>query len=137
MKTIGFPISTKENEKRRTIIPDDIAKIAHPEQIYIETGFGSALGITDDEYIQAGSNICSHEEAITKDVVCDPKIGDADYLCKMKKGQTIFGWIHATQNRNITDSICESGLTAYAWEKMFEKGDMYFGLTMNWPVRQQ
>lgn len=126
MKTIGFPISTKENEKRRTIIPDDIAKIAHPEQIYIETGFGSALGITDDEYIQAGSNICSHEEAIMKDVVCDPKIGDADYLCKMKKGQTIFGWIHATQNRNITDSICESGLTAYAWEKMFEKGRHVF-----------
>ncbi len=126
MKTIGFPISTKENEKRRTIIPDDIATIAHPEQIYVESGYGIVLGISDDEYIQVGANICAREEVIAKDVVCDPKVGDADYLDKMNEGQTIFGWIHATQNRNITDSICTAGLSAYAWEKMFEKGRHVF-----------
>ena len=27
MKTIGFPISHKENEKRRAIVPEDIEKI--------------------------------------------------------------------------------------------------------------
>ncbi len=126
MRTIGFPISTKENEKRRTIIPDDIARITHPEQLYVETGFGNVLGITDEEYVQAGAKICTHEEVVLKDVVCDPKIGDADYLCKMHEGQTIFGWIHATQNRDITDRICASGLSAYAWEKMFEKGRHVF-----------
>lgn len=44
----------------------------------------------------------------------------------MHEGQTIFGWVHATQNRNITDKILSSKLTAYAWEKMFEMGRHVF-----------
>lgn len=126
MKTIGFPISPKENENRRAIIPEDIKKLSHPELLYVETGFGDGLGISDNDYKAVGCNICSHEETIQKDIVCDPKIGDADYLERMHKGQTIFGWVHATQNRDITDKIIEHKLTAYAWEKMFEKGRHVF-----------
>lgn len=126
MKTIGFPISPKENENRRAIVPSDISSLKHPELVFIETGFGEVLGITDEEYSAVGVNICSHKEAISKDIVCDPKIGDADYLDLMSRGQTIFGWIHATQNRDITDKIVNSSLTAFAWEKMFEKGRHVF-----------
>lgn len=126
MKTVGFPISTKENENRRAIIPEDIKKMSNPEMIYVETGFGEVLGIDDSEYISAGCNIVSHEEAVNKDIVCDPKIGDADYLKSMHRGQIIFGWVHATQNREIADTIINKGITAYAWEKMFEKGRHVF-----------
>lgn len=126
MKTVGFPISPKENENRRAIVPEDILKLSHPELVYIESGFGEVLGISDDEYIDTGCKICSHDEAIRKDIVCDPKIGDADYLELMHDGQVIFGWIHATQNRTITDKILNRKLTAFAWEKMFEKGRHIF-----------
>ena len=126
MKTVGFPISTKENENRRAIIPEDIKRLSDPGKVYIETGFGDVLEISDEEYKDAGANICTHDEAIDKDIVCDPKIGDADYLGRMKRGQIVFGWIHATQNRDITDRIVASGLTAYAWEKMFDKGRHVF-----------
>jgi len=126
MKTVGFPISPKENENRRAIVPSDIARMTHPQLVYIESGFGLVLGISDDEYEAVGANICSHEEAIQKDIVCDPKVGDADYLERMHPDQIIFGWVHATQNRDITDKIIGSGLTAYAWEKMFDKGRHVF-----------
>ena len=121
MKTIGFPISHKENENRRALVPDDVCKIICPENIYIETGFGDVLGISDEEYSSVGCHICSHEEALKQDIICDPKIGDADYLEMLGDGQTIFGWIHATQNRDITDKIVNNKLTAYAWESMFER----------------
>ena len=120
MKTVGFPISHKENENRRAIVPQDIEKIISPENIYIETGFGEVLGISDDEYARMGCKICSHEEVLKQDIICDPKIGDGDYL-DILKDQTIFGWVHATQNRDITDKIINGKLTAYAWENMFEK----------------
>ena len=126
MKTIGFPISPKENENRRAIVPADIACLSHPENVYIETGFGRVLGISDEEYEAAGCRICPHEETIRQDIVCDPKIGDADYLEEMHEGQIIFGWVHATQNRAITDIIVERHLTAYAWEKMFDRGRHVF-----------
>ena len=121
MKTIGFPISHKENENRRAIVPEDVAKLLCPENVYIEAGFGDVLGISDEEYRAVGCKICSHEEVLKQDIICDPKIGDADYLEQLGAGQTIFGWVHATQNRDITDKIINASLTAYAWEHMFEK----------------
>ena len=124
-RTIGFPISHKENEFRRAIVPTHIKKIDHPEMLYFEQGYGEVLGITDNEYKECGCHITSREEVLTKDIICDPKIGDAEYL-DILHGQTIFGWIHATQNRNITDKLLEGKLTAYAWEKMFQKGRHVF-----------
>ncbi len=126
MKTIGFPISHKENENRRAIVPEDIAQIVCPENLCIETGFGEVLGISDDEYARAGCRICSHEEVLKQDIICDPKVGDGDYLESLGAGQTIFGWVHATQNRDITDKIIHAQLTAYAWENMFEQNRHVF-----------
>jgi len=74
MKTVGFPISRKENEKRRAIVPQDISKIRHPELLFFETGYGAVLGISDEDYIKAGANITSCEEVLKKDIICDPKI---------------------------------------------------------------
>lgn len=126
MKTIGFPISSKENEFRRAILPQDICKIKNPEFIYVESEFGKVMGIDDIEYQQCGCNIATHEVVLSKDIICDPKIGDADYLERLNNGQIIFGWIHATQNRDITDIIIDRKLIAYAWEHMFEMGRHVF-----------
>ena len=122
MKTIGFVIGHKENESRRAILPSEIYKIDHPEMIYVETGYGNVYGCSDDEYSAAGCNVVSRAEVFQCDIICDPKIGDAEYLENLKKGQTIFGWIHAVQNRDITDKIINAGLSAYAWEDMFANG---------------
>lgn len=125
MKTIGFPISHKENEKRRALIPSHIAQIRNKSQIYIESGYGDLLGYSDQDYIAAGANVCSRDEILKCDIVCDPKIGDAEYLTNLK-GQTIFGWIHAVQNKDITDKLIQGGLTVYAWEDMYEDGRHIF-----------
>lgn len=126
MKSIGFPISHKENEFRRAIVPEHIKMMKYPEKLFFEENYGEVLGISDSEYLELGCNICSHEECIKKDIICDPKIGDADYLEKLHDGQIIFGWVHATQNREITDKLIDSRVTAYAWEKMFYNGRHIF-----------
>lgn len=125
MKTVGFPISKKENENRRAILPNDIKNIKYPKQIYIEIGYGRVLGYSDMDYISNGVNIVSRDEVLKKNIICDPKIGDAEYL-DILNNQTVFGWIHAVQNKNITDSIMNGQLTAYAWEDMFKKGRHVF-----------
>lgn len=125
MKKVGFPISHKENEKRRAMVPADVAHIEHKEALYFETDYGDVLGLTDDAYKKAGANIVSREEVLSKDIICDPKIGDAEYL-ELLHSQTIFGWVHAVQNRDITDKIIAGCLSAYAWENMFERGRHIF-----------
>lgn len=126
MKTVGLPISHKENEFRRALVVDEIRNMKCADHIYIERGYGDVLGISDADYESVGCHAVSREEVLSKDIICDPKIGDGEYLDRLSKGQTIFGWIHATQNRDITDKILSSGLTAYAWEKMFDCGRHIF-----------
>lgn len=126
MKTVGFPISHKENENRRAILPEDVYRIEQKQKIFFEKGYGNVLGIDDNEYKKTGANVVNREEVLKKDIICDPKIGDAEYLRDLKENQIIFGWIHATQNRNITDTILKSKLTAYAWEKMNYKNRHVF-----------
>lgn len=121
LKTVGFPISHKENEFRRALIPSDVCRIAHPDCIYIEQGYGTVLGYTDDDYASQGVHIGSRSDILNCAIICDPKVGDAEYLCELH-GQTVFGWMHAVQNREITDTLVRNRLTAYAWEDMFEQG---------------
>lgn len=121
MNTIGFPISRKENEKRRAIVPEYIKQMAHPEQLYFEYGYGEVLGIPDQDYLDLGCHVCSLSDCLQCDVICDPKVGDAEYLNELHCGQTIFGWVHATQNREITDILIRNELNAYAWEKMYDR----------------
>jgi len=120
-KSVGFPISGKENEFRRAILPADMTRIENRDCLYVEEGYGEVLGIEDEEYRRAGVRVVGHDEILTKDIICDPKIGDAEYLGALHD-QTVFGWLHAVQNRDITDRLIAGRLTAYAWEDMYEGG---------------
>lgn len=125
MNTIGFPISDKTNENRRALIPRDLYKTENADYIYIEEGYGEVLGYSDNDYKHAGANIATRSEILKKDIICDPKVGDAKYLNELNN-QIIFGWVHAVQNRDITDILINNKLTAYAWEDMFNQGRHVF-----------
>lgn len=125
MKTIGFPISDKTNENRRALIPKDLDKTLNVSCIYIEEGYGDVLGYSDEDYKRAGANITTRSEVLKKDIICDPKVGDAKYLNELDN-QIIFGWVHAVQNREITDTLINKKITAYAWEDMFDEGRHVF-----------
>ncbi len=125
MKTIGFPISKKENEFRRALLPSEVKKISAPEQLLFERGYGDVIGYSDADYLACGAKIADRAEVLKSDIICDPKVGDAEYLEELD-GQTIFGWIHAVQNRNITDKLIARKLTCYAWEDMYEGGRHVF-----------
>ena len=121
LSSVGFPISLKENEFRRSLLASDVAKVKHPELLYFETGYGSVIGLTDDDYRQAGANVVCRNEALSQDVICDPKVGDGEYLDRLD-GQTIWGWIHAVQNPEITKKLVKHHLSCYAWEDMYDRG---------------
>lgn len=125
MRTIGFVRSHKENESRIAILPQDLSLSNNTSKIYLEKGYGEELGISDSEYSAAGVNIVDRECALRQSIICDPKIGDAEYLDELNN-QIVFGWLHAVQNRDIADSLINNKLTGYAWEDMYEKGRHVF-----------
>lgn len=120
MKSIGFIISKKENEKRRPLVLEDIKKIKNKNYVYFEENYGEILGISNQDLINLGFKVEEEDYIINNcDIICDPKIGDYERLNEIKN-KTIFGWIHATLNYNIAQTIIDNKITAYAWEKMFK-----------------
>jgi len=126
MKTIAFIKSDKENENRRVLLPADIEKIDQPGYLFFENGYGDLLNIADEEFTRKGCHMVSREEALKKDVVVDPKIGDAKCLDSISDGATIFGWIHAERNQALADLLLRKNIRAVAWEYMHYKGEQVF-----------
>jgi N5-(carboxyethyl)ornithine synthase len=120
MKTIGFVISEKENERRRALVPDDLSFVRNTRYLYFEKGYGNVLGFTDGDYETRGANIATSGECYKKDIVCNPKFPSIAERKKFSSGQTLFGWIHAVQNRENVDFLVSRKMTAIAWEEMYE-----------------
>ena len=127
MKSIGFLISNKEHEKRRAIELEDIDKVKNKDFLVFQSGYGVELGYTDEELMNTGCKVANREDVMKCDIICEPKIGDMEDLEKLRN-KTIFGWIHATQNYDITQKCVDNKLTVYAWEKMFEKDRHIFSI---------
>ena len=60
MKTIGFLISHKNGEGRRALLPEHIGKIKNADKLYFETGYGEAVGVSDEEYAACGACMRYH-----------------------------------------------------------------------------
>ncbi len=89
-RTMGLLISHKNNEKRRAILPDQVAELRNPDMLYFETGYGTSVGHSDEDYINAGANVVSREEAMRCDIITDVKLGDADYLDELEDDKILF-----------------------------------------------
>ena len=126
MKTIGFVISHKNNERRRGLLPIDAKRVKRKEQVRVETGYGEPLGIPDEEYADAGFCVCSREEALLSDIIVDVKLGDADFMEEIAPGKTLVGWAHVVQKTQFTDRVIAGGHTVVAWEDMVENGRYIF-----------
>lgn len=126
MNTIGFVISHKNNERRRALVPEDVAHISHADMIRMERGYGESIGIPDEEYAKLGIALVSREECLACDAIVDVKLGDADYLDTLTEPKILVGWAHAVQNVAFTSKILKAGHTVVAWEAIFENGRYIF-----------
>ncbi len=53
---IGIPKEIKNNENRVGAVPGGVqALVSHGHTVYVETGAGLGIGITDQDYIQVGA----------------------------------------------------------------------------------
>lgn len=74
----------REVENRVALLPAQIAEIierAPQVEIFVERGAGQKIGYLDEQYVDAGAKLCSHAEALDKDIVVGVKeTKTADFL---------------------------------------------------------
>ena len=119
--TLGvFAGSRKQDERRLPIHPRHFTDIDQDlrERIFLEHGYGSQFGFSDDDLAPLVGGHRSHEELISGcDVLLQPKPLVAD-VAGMREGQVLWGWPHLVQDVELAQAAIDSRATVIAWEAM-------------------
>ena len=123
--------SLKENEWRLPLHPRHFSRIPEDlrESIYVEHGYGSRFGVSDDDLKAWVAGFRTREQLIEEcDVVLQPKPTLAE-IDQMRYGQVLWGWPHCVQDQELTQVAINRQLTLIAFEAMNHwNGDGSFGL---------
>jgi len=120
MKIAMFKTSQHENEHRLPLHPQHLPLIpeALRKKLVFEQGYGNDFGFDDEYFRQHGVEMSDYASLFGKcEIIAMPKPRVAD-LERMKEGQTLFGWVHAVQQRPIAQKAIDKKLTLIAWEAM-------------------
>ena len=115
---IGVPKETKDNEYRVGVTPDGARQlVADGHEVAIERGAGAGSGFADASYAQAGARLVDEEEAWSApDLVVKVKEPNDREVARLRKGQTLFTYLHLAPNRALTEALLAADIAAIAYE---------------------
>lgn len=116
---IGVPKEIKNHEYRVGLTPSSVRElIGRGHEVIVETQAGSGIGLTDNDYQQAGATIANSATVIFDQCEMIIKVKEPQTVeCNMlKKGQILFTYLHLAPDEVQTRLLLESGVTAIAYE---------------------
>lgn len=116
---IGVPREIKNHEYRVAITPagvHELARLGH--EVYVEHDAGVGSSIPNTEYEAAGAIILATADEVwaTADLILKVKEPIAEEYGRMRRGQTLFTYLHLAASRPCTDALVKAGITAIAYE---------------------
>jgi alanine dehydrogenase len=117
---IGVPKEIKDQEFRVGLTPSSVRALTdqgHTVLVETQAGMGSSFG--DRDYEQAGATVVNNptevwqQELVIK--VKEPLTSEYDYLSHPK---ILFTYLHLAANRELTQALLKSGITAIAYESV-------------------
>ena len=116
---IGIPKETSFQEKRVALVPEAVGLlVANGHRVRIEAKAGEGANFTDNEYSEAGAEICLDRHEIYKcDIICKVAPPSEDEVNMMSGNQTFISALQiATQPKEILQKLIEKKITAIAWD---------------------
>jgi alanine dehydrogenase len=124
---VGIPKEIKVHESRVAITPEGVSEFIHAgHMVLIEDGAGVGSAITNEDFIQSGATIASTADEVWKksDLVLKVKEPIESEYSKLRKGQTLFTYLHLAASKACTDALVASGITAIAYETVEVDGTL-------------
>ncbi|MFT7127516.1 MAG: alanine dehydrogenase [Pseudoalteromonas tetraodonis] len=120
---IGIPTEIKAQEFRVAMVPAGVAEmLAAGHQVLVQSGAGVGVGFDDDSYLQVGAKIVANAKDVFADAEMIIKVKEPQpQECQMlKRGQTLFTYLHLAPDPVQTRLLKESGCTAIAYETIVD-----------------
>lgn len=110
-------------EGRVGLIPaacGSLVKTGH--QVLIESGAGQAAGFADETYAALGCHIVSEAAALYDgaELIVKVKEPQGSELALLKPQHLLFAYLHLASNRQLAESLANTGCTAIAFETVME-----------------
>ncbi|MGV0815670.1 alanine dehydrogenase [Mycolicibacterium boenickei] len=116
---VGIPTEIKNNEYRVAITPAGVAELTRRgHDVIIQAGAGDGSAITDNDFKAAGAEIVATADQVWAEAELLLKVKEpiaAEYS-RMRKGQTLFTYLHLAASKECTDALLASGTTSIAYE---------------------
>lgn len=122
---VGVPREIKVHESRVAVTPEGVSEFVRAgHSVLIEDNAGLASSITNDDFVNAGASIASSADQVwrTSELILKVKEPIEPEYSKMRKGQTLFTYLHLAASKPCTDALIASGITAIAYETVEVNG---------------
>ena len=124
---VGVPKEIKVHESRVAITPEGVSEFVHAgHTVVIQDGAGVGSAITNEDFVQTGAKIVAIADEVWQkaDLVLKVKEPIESEYSKMRKGQTLFTYLHLAASKACTDALVASGTTAIAYETVEVNGTL-------------
>jgi alanine dehydrogenase len=116
---VGVPKEIKDHEDRVGLVPSSVAELVlHGHEVLVERGAGVGAGLGDDQYTAAGARIVDSAEEVfaQSEMIVKVKEPLAVERKRLRRGQVLFTYLHLAPDREQTEDLIKSGVTAIAYE---------------------
>jgi alanine dehydrogenase len=116
---VGVPTEIKNNEFRVAITPAGVAELTRRgHDVVVQAGAGEGSSISDTDFKAAGAEIIAGAEHIwdQADLLLKVKEPIEPEYALMRRGQTLFTYLHLAASSACTDALLRSGTTSIAYE---------------------
>ncbi|MDP3748037.1 MAG: alanine dehydrogenase [Phenylobacterium sp.] len=125
---IGTVTEIKPLERRVGLVPAVVATLtAHGHEVFVQSGAGGGVGLSDADYAAAGGKIVPDAAAVfaQADTIVKVKEPQAQEIAHLTPRHTLFTYLHLAPDPEQTRGLMASGCTAIAYETILgRKGDL-------------
>jgi alanine dehydrogenase len=125
---IGIPKEIKPNEKRVSLIPDDVKELTNLNiQVYIETNAGINSLYTDNDYLNVGAIICNNAKDVfdKSNIIIKVKELIEEEYDYINENHIILTFFHFASNPSLLKAMINKKAICIAYETIKKEDGTY------------
>lgn len=120
---LGFPKMKKEKGEKRDFLPDFFTRFLGDNlSIYLEKGYGSQLGFSEEDYLMANSRIIFSEkdEVFKQQLIVVIRSPEFDDIEKMRPGSGLLAMLHYETRPYLLDLLKKKQIHAFSLDSIVD-----------------
>ena len=116
---IGLPKEIKNSEARIALTPANVFDLTQKNHtVFVQENAGTKSGYSDEDYIKAGGTMLPTIEDVYEKATLIVKVKEPQpsELLLIKSHHTIYTYLRLAADRNLTETLLNSGATCIAYE---------------------